>query len=67
MSVKTGNSIKVMVSMTPAIHAQLVMMSNILGSSKSKIVAQALILMAVNMKEAGYAVDKDVYRKVFEG
>jgi len=67
MSVKTGNSVKIMVSMPLAIHNQLELLSAILGGSKSKIVQQAIILMADVMKEGNYALDKDVSGKMLEG
>jgi len=60
MSVTNGKTVKVMVSMSAAVYNQLELMSRDLGSSKSRIVQQAIILMADSLKEVGYALDKDV-------
>ena len=60
MSVTQSKTVKIMISMPLAVHNQLERMSAVLGGSKSRIVQQAIISMADQMKEAGYAVDKDV-------
>ncbi len=67
MNTETGKAVKVMVSMSPAVYEQLEKLSNTLGGSKSRIVQQAIIMMADVWKEASNAVDKDVSSKVSEG
>lgn len=67
MNVTHGKTVKIMVSMPSAVHNQLELMFAVLGGSKSKIVQQAIILMADQMKEAGYALDKDVSSPLSEG
>ena len=67
MRTNDGKTVKVMVSMSSAVYKQLELMSNILGSSKSRIVQQAIIAMTDVMKEAGYAMDKDVSSTLFKG
>lgn len=67
MSTETGKSVKLMISMPSAIYEQLEALSQSLGASKSKIVQQAIISMVDQLREAGYALDKDVSSKMFEG
>jgi len=57
MSAEVSKTVKIMVSMPQAIHNQLDLLSERLGSSKSKIVQQAIILMIDQIKGAGYVVD----------
>ena len=60
MSVSEEGTVKIMISMPSAIHNQLEALSLSLGGSKSKIVQQAIILMASQLKEIGHALDKDL-------
>ncbi len=60
MSVGEGTTVKIMISMPSAVHSRLEALANNLGSSKSKIVQQAIILMESQLKEVNHALDKDI-------
>jgi len=51
MSVETEKSVKIMVSMSPAVYEQLIYLSNKLQSSKSKIVQMSIIFMKSSWNE----------------